>query len=290
VATSTSLLTGDAGHYESSRPHQRFLGGFTPTDTAPAAGRFVPISATILTKNSAARLDEVLTALHWCDEVVVLDTGSTDDTLAIARRHWNVSFHRLAGPFSGFGRVRRQAVALARHDWILSIDSDEIVTPALAAEIAALALDPGTVYTMPFHNYFNGRQITTCGWHPDRHERLFNRTATNFCGSEVHEKVQTAHLAVQPLRHPIRHHSYESLDDFLRKMNSYGRLFATQHAGRKASSPAKAVARSLWAFGKSYLLQLGCLEGYEGLVISAYKAQTVFWKYLLLHEANRRAA
>jgi len=126
--------------------------------------------------------------------------------------------------------------------------------------------------------------------YPDRHERLFNRTVTNFCASEVHEKVRTEKLTVHRLRHPVYHFSYDSVDDFLRKMRTYSQLFAQQNAGRKSSGPGKAVARSLWAFVKSYGLQRGFLQGYEGLVISAYKAQTVFWKYLLLCEATRRVA
>jgi glycosyltransferase involved in cell wall biosynthesis len=247
-----------------------------------------PITATILTKNSAAHLADALAALHWCDEVVVLDTGSTDNTLAVARRHPNVRLHQLEQPFPGFGRVRRQAVALARNDWILSVDSDEVVTPELADEIAALRLDERVVYAMPFHNYFNGRHITSCGWHPDRHERLFHRRTTNFCESELHERVRTANLAVRRLRHPIRHYSYGSLDDFLQKMRAYSRLFAEQHAGRRASGPGLAAVRGAWTFLKSYLWQHGWLQGAEGFVISAYKAQLVFWKYLLLDEANRR--
>lgn len=247
-----------------------------------------PLSATILTKNSALHLEAVLAALQWCDEVLVLDTGSTDATVEIAQSFSNVTVHRLAGPFPGFGRAHRRAVELARHDWILSVDSDEVVTAELAAEICRLPLDPEAVYSVPFHNFFNGRHITTCGWFPDRHERLFNRRVTNFCESEVHERVASTRLSVRELTHPIRHYSYSSADDFLRKMKTYSGLFADQYAGKKSSSPAKAVARSAWMFLKSYLFQRGCLQGYEGLAISAYKAQTVFWKYVYLHEANRR--
>jgi glycosyltransferase involved in cell wall biosynthesis len=244
------------------------------------------ISAALLTKDSAARLDEVLGALSWCDEVVVLDSGSVDETVKIARRHANVTVHRLAGPFSGFGRARGRAIALARNDWILSIDSDEIVSSELAREISGMRLDPNTVYSVPFLNHFRGRLITSCGWYPDFHERLFNRTVTNFCASEVHERVETEGLRREKLRNPVRHYSYCSLNDFLRKMQFYSRLFAEQNAGTKRSSAAKAVTRSAWAFAKSYCLQRGCLQGREGLIISAYKAQTVFWKYLLLDEAN----
>lgn len=248
----------------------------------------LPITATILTKNSSRHLPEVLEALAWCDEVIVLDTGSTDQTLEIARCFPGVMVHRLMGPFPGFGIAHRQAVELARHDWILSVDSDEVVSAELAAEIAQLKLDPNCVYVVPFDNYFNGRAIKSCGWSPDCHERLFNRRATNFCESAVHERVQTTGLSTLRLKGAMRHYSYDSLADFLRKMSDYSRLFAEQNVGKKKSGPLKAVSRALWAFFKSYLCQRGILEGYEGLVISAYKAQTVFWKYLLLHEANRR--
>lgn len=268
-----------------------------PTDSCSAdrhvgdrASATVPISATILTKNSETLLADVLAALAWCDEVVILDTGSTDRTLLIAAEFANVRFHRLDGPFPGFGRAHRHAVALARNDWILSVDSDEIVTPALAAEIAALRLDARAVYTIPFQNFYRGRHITTCGWWPDRHERLFHRAATNFCPSEVHERVQTTAMTVVSLRHPITHYSYRTTDDFLRKMSAYSHLFAEQNAGTKSASPAKAVARSIWAFFKSYVLERGFMQGTEGLTICAYKSQLVFWKYLMLHEANGRLA
>jgi glycosyltransferase involved in cell wall biosynthesis len=246
------------------------------------------ISATILTRDSVRRLADVLDALAWCDEIVVLDTGSTDDTLAVARRYPNVSIHRLDGAFPGFGRAHREAVALAMHDWILSIDSDEVISPALADEIVALRLCRRTVYTVPFRNHFNGRQIRSCGWHGEWHERLFHRQVTNFCASAVHEKVQTRDLAIVALSQPVDHYSYESIDDFLRKMRVYSQLFADQNVGRKTSSPGRAVRHGAWAFVKSFVLQKGFLDGYEGFVISAYKAQTAFWKYLLLHEANRR--
>lgn len=256
-----------------------------PFESGPA---LAPISATVLTKNSDATIGDVLAALRWCDEVVVLDTGSTDATLAIAGTFANVSLHVLRGTFPGFGRAHREAVALARHDWILSIDSDEVVSPELADEIVARELDPRAVYTMPFRNFYHGRHITTCGWSPDRHERLFNRTVTNFCSSDVHERVQTAGLTVVDLQSPIAHYSYRCTDDFLRKMSTYSRLFAEQNVGRKHAGIGKAVGRSAWAFFKTYFLERGFTQGAEGLTISAYKSQVVFWKYLMLREANQR--
>src|SRR5664279_2311132 len=165
-----------------------------PQAPAPATETAVRITATILTKNSGKRLADVLAALKWCDEVVVLDTGSTDQTLEIACGFSNVTVHELAGPFPGFGRAHQRAVALSRNDWILSIDSDEVLTEALAGELIRMKPCPRTVYAIPFHNYFNGRLITSCGWYPERHERLFNRRVTNFCEGEVHERVQTQGL------------------------------------------------------------------------------------------------
>jgi glycosyltransferase involved in cell wall biosynthesis len=258
-----------------------------PIRRAARPAAYAPITATILTKNSEALIAPVLAALEWCDEVLVLDTGSTDSTLAIAATFANVNLHQLQEPFPGFGAAHRRAVELARHDWILSVDSDEIVLPALAAEIRSLRLEPRTIYAMPFRNFFRGKHITTCGWSPDAHERLFHRGSTNFSASAVHERVQTRGFAVRRLRHPIEHYSYRTVDDFLRKMASYARLFAEQNAGRKPSSTTKAFARSAWAFFKSYVLERGFLQGGEGLIISAYKSQTVFWKYLMLDEANR---
>jgi glycosyltransferase involved in cell wall biosynthesis len=241
-------------------------------------------------KNGARRLVDVLDALAWCDEVVVLDTGSTDDTARIAASFPNVSLHFHSGHFDGFGAMHRRMGQLARHDWILSIDSDEVVSDELAREIRGLSLDPQTVYLLPFENYFNGRQITTCGWQAEKHERLFNRTVTDFSEKCVHEKVCSRGLQMKLLRHPVRHYSYESLDDFLRKMQAYTTLFAEQNRGRKSASPARAWAHGGWAFFRSYVLKQGFRQGYEGFVISSYNAQTALWKYLKLHAANRRPA
>jgi glycosyltransferase involved in cell wall biosynthesis len=244
---------------------------------------------TILTRDSAKRLADVLDALRWCDEVIVLDTGSHDATLEIAESFVNVRIHRWQGAFPGFGVAHRHAVGLAKNDWILSIDSDEVVSSELADEVARLSLCSQTVYSFPFHNYFNGRLITSCGWYPDRHARLFDRRTTNFCESEIHEKVQTAALAVKILRHPVRHYSYASSDDFLRKMHAYSELFAAQNVYRRKSGAGTAIRHAMWTFIKSYLVQRGCLQGYEGLVISIYKSQVAFWKYIALHEANQGA-
>ncbi len=244
------------------------------------------ISVTILTKNSQKYLVDVLTALQGFDEVVVYDTGSSDSTLELASAFSNVTIHR--APFIGFGPTHNQASAAAKHDWILSIDSDEIVTPEMAEEIARTQLDLNCVYSFPRHNYFNGKFIKWCGWFPDRQFRLYNRTQTRFTDAQVHEAIIVEGMRRIPLKSPFIHYSYDTISDFLTKMQSYSELFAVQNKGKKSSSVWKALSHAWFAFFKSYILKRGFLGGYEGFVISAYNGHTAFYKYLKLYEANQK--
>ena len=220
--------------------------------------------------------------------VLLYDNGSTDATVEIATRFPNVRI--VHGIFQGFGPTHNQASSLATNDWILSIDSDEVVTPALVQEILALALDPNCVYSFPRHNEFNGKWIKWCGWYPDRQIRLYNRTKTSFSNRQVHEAIITANCQQISLKNPLKHYSYAAISDFLSKMQSYSELFAKQNCGKKDSSLIKAISHGFFAFFKSYFLKRGFLGGYEGFVISAYNGHTAFYKYLKLYEANQKAA
>lgn len=246
----------------------------------------VGISVTVLTKDSQKYLHEVLSALQDFDEVLVCDTGSKDQTLEIARQFPNVSLYERS--FSGFGPTHNLASSLARHDWILSIDSDEIVTSGLSTEIQALALARGCIYSFPRHNEYRGKWIRWCGWHPDRQIRLYNRLDTRFTDVQVHEAVDRGDLKEISLISPLRHYSYDQVVDFLQKMQSYSSLFALQHQGKKSSSIGKAIAHGFFAFFKSYVLKRGFLGGQEGFEISCYNANTAFYKYLKLAEANQK--
>ena len=134
------------------------------------------ISVTILTKNSQAHLNEILTSLSEFDEVVVYDTGSIDQTMEIARAFPNVSLYQ--APFIGFGPTHNLATQKAKNDWILSIDSDEVPTPELLHEIHSENFDPQCGYAIPRHNFFNGKWIRWCGWHPESVVRLYHRQTT----------------------------------------------------------------------------------------------------------------
>ena len=246
------------------------------------------ISITILTKNSERYLEEVLTALILFDEVLIYDNGSTDKTLAIAEKFPNVTLNK--GAFLGFGPTHNLASSQARNDWILSIDSDEVVPKELAQEILQLQLDPRAVYSFPRHNYYNGKFIKGCGWYPDRQWRLYNRTQTRFTDAQVHEAIIVQGMRSIPLKAPLIHYSYGSHAEFLSKMQSYSDLFAKQNVGKKKSSPCKAVLHGFFAFFKSYFLKMGLIGGYEGFVISVYNGNTAFYKYLKLYEANQKAS
>lgn len=244
------------------------------------------ISVTILTKNSQKYLQEVLEALRAFEEVLIYDNGSTDNTLDIAAGFPNVRI--CIGNFEGFGPTHNKASALAKWDWILSIDSDEVVTPEMASEIAKTHLDPSSVYNFPRHNYFNGTFIKWCGWYPDRQTRLYNKLKTRFTDAQVHEAIITDGMQRVDMKSPIRHYSYANHADFLAKMQSYSDLFARQYCGKRRSSPWKAVWHGFGAFMRAYIIKKGFLGGYEGFVISIYNGNTAFYKYLKLYEANQK--
>ncbi len=241
------------------------------------------ITVTILTKNNEETLGSVLESVCSFDEVILLDTGSTDTTLELAQIYPNVKVFK--SPFIGFGPLHNLAAQYASHDWILSLDSDEVLTPELAEEILAVKLDPQKVYSFPFDNYFNGKHIKWCGWYPDRHIRLYNKTATSFTDDQVHEKVKP--LQEIAFKHPVKHYSYRSIADFLHKMDRYSTLFAEQNLHKKRSSFTKALLHGSFAFIKSYIIKKGFLGGKEGYIISLYNAQTTFYKYLKLAYASR---
>jgi len=243
------------------------------------------ISVTILTYNAEQHLKRVLEALSSFEEIIVLDSGSTDATEAIAKQYPQVRF--LVRDFHGFGEAHEFASAQAKYDWILSIDSDEVVSPALVQEIHHLHLDPKCVYAIPSHNMFRGKWIKGCGWHPRTPVRFYNRKTARFSLDKVHEKVLYEGLKKHNLSAPLWHYTYMTFSDFLIKMERYTTLFAQQNQGKRDATIWTALAHCVGTFLKSYVLQRGCLVGMEGFVISCYQAQTAFYKYLKLYEINR---
>jgi glycosyltransferase involved in cell wall biosynthesis len=242
------------------------------------------ISICIITKMSAKTLTQTLDSTLPFSEVVILDNGSTDETLQVARRYPNVKW--VESPFIGFGPLRNLAATHASKEWILALDSDEILSPPLIEELETLQLRRTSVYAILRHNFYRGKRIRGCGWQNESVIRLYNRGVTGYRNQAVHESVDADALQVVRLKSPLLHTPYRSVSCFLEKMERYTTLFAEEKKG--SSSIYKAIGHGLFAFFRSYVLKRGFLDGKEGFEISLYNGNTAFYKYLKLMEVNGR--
>jgi glycosyltransferase involved in cell wall biosynthesis len=242
-----------------------------------------PVSAVIIALNEGKNIAACLESLGWADEIVVVDSGSTDGTQGIARRFTDKVFEV---PWEGFGPQKQAAVDRARHDVVFNIDCDERVTAELAEEIGRVLSGPGmaSAYSVPRRTFLGGKEIRHCGWYPDRTTRLFDRRHARFSDDLVHERVEVSGSRGE-LRHPMLHYAFGGIGDIVAKMNRYGDLSARQMFARgRRCGIADLTMRPAFAFLKIYLLRLGFLDGVEGLVISATTSWLVFLKYARLRE------
>lgn len=243
------------------------------------------VSVVIIARNEEQRLKDCLKSVAWADEIVVVDSGSTDATLEIAGRYTDKVFEE---PWKGFGLQKQAAVKRASHDWILSVDCDERVTPELESEIRHILENPGEVsaYSIPRRTFLGDKEIRHCGWYPDRTIRLFDRRRAHFTDSPVHERVVTEGK-VGECRGHLLHFSFSGLGPLLKKLNRYSDLAAEQmHREGRACGGSDLVLRPLFAFLKTYVLKRGFLDGVEGLEISVTTALLTFSKYVKLRELH----
>lgn len=243
---------------------------------------FGMFSICILTKNCKETIQQTLDSTRFFHEVILLDNGSTDGTCELAASYPNVKIFK--HPFIGFGALRNHAADLASSDWILALDSDEILSPPLIQELKTLSLNPQLAYVFPRHNFYRGKRIKGCGWDPEYVARLYHKKQTRFSDAQVHESLVATQL--QTLEAPLLHTPYRSTTDFLQKMQHYSTLFAQQNRGKKKSSFKTALFHGLYAFFRSYFLKRGIFCGAAGFTISLYNANTTFYKYLKLAELN----
>ena len=245
------------------------------------------ISVAIIVKDGEKYIEECLQSLASFDDVLLLDTGSTDRTMEIARRFQNVRIEERE--FVGFGPTKNSAAQLAKHDWILSVDSDEVVTPELSSEIHSLSLDDNQVYRFSRHSYYRGKFIKGCGWYPDKILRLYNKSRTGLNDNQVHESVMVKEgMGVVDLNGALKHYPYDSAGSLVTKLQFYSTLFAEQNRGKRKSSPWKAVFRGFAAFFKGYVIRKGILDGYAGFHIAFCQGLATYLKYLKLYEANQK--
>jgi glycosyltransferase involved in cell wall biosynthesis len=243
------------------------------------------ISVTVITKNEADDLADALRSVSWADEIIVVDSESRDDTVAIARQFTERVVVR---PWPGYVEQKNFAAGLAAHDWIFSLDADERVTPALAEEIRLLvASNPShAAYQVPRVAWHLGRWIRTTDWYPDHQTRLYDRRTAQWSGRYVHEQV-TVQGTVGRLRSELQHFPYRDVAEHLETIDTYTTHAARQmfEGGRRAGI-LQQVVHPPFAFVRNYLLRGGIRDGVPGFVISSLNAYYVFLKFVKLWELS----
>lgn len=236
------------------------------------------LSVIIITRNEAANIRACIDTVAWADEIVVVDAGSTDDTVSIAAEMGARVYVHADWP--GFGPQKNRALGYATGEWVFSIDADERVTQELRSEIEhAMNEAEADGYYCPRLSQFCGKFIYHCGWYPDRVLRLFKRGAGKFSDSLVHESILLTGKTAK-LKSPLLHYSYLSADDVDRKVEHYSTAAAQQMllAGKR-SFWISAALRGWWAFVRTYVLRLGVLDGSAGWEIACMNARTTYLKY-----------
>jgi glycosyltransferase involved in cell wall biosynthesis len=243
------------------------------------------ISITLITLNSEKTLEPVLEAVSWADEIVLVDSGSTDGTLEIAQQFKAKIVFRA---FDGYGSQKNFATEQASNDWILSLDDDEILTPELQHEIQNLKLSTTDYqgFKIPRSLIFLGKLLRFSGEYKRLTLRLFNRKHGNWNAEYVHESVEV-NGKIGTLKQQILHDSYRDLTDYFNKFNKYTSLGAKTLAERgKTASTFKIISRFPTTFLKIYLLKGSCLDGYAGFMWALLTAMTPVVKYAKLREMN----
>lgn len=248
------------------------------------------LSAIVITRNEAHNLHDCLQSMQGLvDEIIVVDSQSVDDTTAIAQQHGA----KISQPedWPGFGPQKNRALDLATSDWVFSIDADERVTPALAAEIRQVLQsgDVGMAYQMPRLSWYCGKFIHHAGWQPDHVLRLFKRGTAKFSDDLVHERVVTPQR-IGTLQNHLLHYSYRNFSQVLSKVDAYSSASAKQaYARGKRSSVAGALGHGAWAFFRTYIIRRGFLDGGHGLALAISNAETSYYKYLKLWQMQQDA-
>jgi glycosyltransferase involved in cell wall biosynthesis len=246
----------------------------------------IKLSATIVALNEERNIARAIESLHSADEIVVVDSGSTDKTREIARR---LGARVIEEPWRGYAAQKNFAAQCASHDWIFSIDADEAPAEVLQAELLELKLEGPrfNAYTMPRLAQYCGRWILHSGWYPDRKVRLYHRDRARWEGDYVHESVRVQG-AVGELEGNLLHFTCASIDEHRRTLERYTTLAAQELVAKGKPAPLwKLALDPAWTFLKSYALQRGFQDGPQGLTIARMAALYTYRKYAKAREARR---
>ncbi len=248
----------------------------------------MPLSVIIITFNEASNIEACLKSVAFADEVIVMDSGSTDGTPDMARKLGAVV--HVSADWPGFGPQKNRALELVQHSWVLSLDADERVPPELARQIQkGMLAGSGSAYEVPRLTQFCGRWIHHCGWTPDYVLRLFKRGSAVFSTDLVHERVVLSQGETGRLTSPLWHYSYPTPAHYWRKLEQYSQAWAQQRfaMGHKTSM-LRAGSAAVLAFFRSYFFRLGFLDGAMGFAVCTMQAQAAFGKYFALYCLNQK--
>ncbi len=246
------------------------------------------ISAAIITKNEGKNLKDCLKSIKFVDQVVIIDSGSTDDTVDIAQQ-FGCDFY--PEPWKGFGPQKQSAIDKCKFKWVLVIDADERIPTETARTIqdAVRAQSDIAGYRFPRKNYFQGRWIRHLGWWPDKIVRLFKRDMGKMSDDEVHEEVLVKGK-IKDLNCPIEHYTEDRFSKILQKIDQYSSLGAERaYREGKRCSIWEAALRAELSFYQNYFLRLGFLDGHQGFTLSITDAINKFSKYAKLSQMSKRS-
>ncbi|MDM8568553.1 glycosyltransferase family 2 protein [Thiotrichales bacterium HSG1] len=240
------------------------------------------LSVIIITRNEEHCIVDCLNSVVWCDEIIVVDSGSTDDTVMICRQFTDKIF--INTNWQGFGYQKNLALTKATGKWVLSIDADEQVPKQLRQEIEQVVNHSElSAFQIPRLSSYCGRLIRHSGWFPDYVIRLFQRDQASFSNDLVHERVLVSDNRVGTLKTPFLHNSFTSLEEVLTKVNDYSSANAQMHYEKgKTATLKKAILHGVWAFIRTYLLRYGFLDGREGFILAISNAEGTYYRYLKL--------
>lgn len=239
------------------------------------------LSVALIVRNEAQNLPACLEQVRWADEIVVLDAGSTDATLDIARRYTDKVF--VAADWQGYGVQRQRAQAHATGDWVFMLDADERVTPELRSAIEKVVAEDrrDRVYAVPRLSWVFGRFIRHGGWYPDRVIRLYARDRARYNDALVHEKlVYDSAMQVENLQGDLLHYTYRDLEHYLVKSAGYAAAWAAQRKAKgKTASLSQGLVHGIGCFLRMYVFRAGFLDGRQGLLLALLSAHSTFVKY-----------
>ncbi len=243
----------------------------------------IPISVIVITKNETQNIESCLQSVSFADDVVVVDSESSDDTVAKAKKYTSSIFVK---PWQGFAAAKQFAVQHTKYPWVLWIDADERVMPELAVEIQRVILNnpEHAAFTVARRAYFLGKWIRHSGWYPGRVARLFHKERAEFNDAAVHEGLNI-HGSIGELRNDLLHYTDPNIYHYFSKFNCYTTLAAEELAKKeKKFKLTDVIIRPWWQFVKMYFIRLGFLDGIQGLLLALFSSAYVFTKYAKLWE------